>query len=89
MATKLYVGGLSHSTTSETLRGHFESCGTVVSSAVITDRETGQSRGFGFIEMSNQTEADAAISKLDQKEFDGKSLTVNVAKPRGDHGSRR
>jgi RNA recognition motif-containing protein len=80
MGSKLYVGGLSYSTTSEDLRTHFEQCGRVVSAAVVTERDTAQSRGFGFVEMSTDAEAESAIAALNQKELDGKSLTVNIAR---------
>ena len=80
MASKLYVGGLNYSTTSDQLRDHFAQCGTVVSAAVVTERESAQSRGFGFVEMSSDVEAQAAIAQLNQQPLDGKSLTVNVAK---------
>jgi RNA recognition motif-containing protein len=79
MASKLYVGGLSYSTTSASLRDHFARCGTVVSATVVTDRITGQSRGFGFVEMSSQAEAQAAISKLDGQTFEGRRLKVSMA----------
>ena len=79
MATKLFVGGLSYSTTSESLREYFAQCGTVESATVITDRATGQSRGFGFVEMANEADAQSAISKLNDKPFEGRRLTVNVA----------
>ena len=82
MGSKLYVGGLSYSTTSDGLRAHFEQCGTVVSAAVVTERDTAQSRGFGFVEMSSDAEAEGAIAKLNQQPLDGKPLTVNVAKSR-------
>jgi RNA recognition motif-containing protein len=80
MAAKLYVGGLSYTTTSESLREYFAQCGTVESATVITDRFTGQSRGFGFVEMSSQAEAQEAIAKLHDHPFEGRTLTVNVAK---------
>ena len=83
MATKLFVGGLSYSTTSESLREYFAQCGTVESATVITDRATGQSRGFGFVEMATEAEGQAAISKLNDKPFEGRRLTVNVANPQG------
>jgi len=83
MASKLYVGGLSYSTTSESLREYFAQCGTVESATVVTDRFSGQSRGFGFVEMSTQAEAQAAISKLHDQPFEGRKLTVNVAKSAG------
>ena len=81
MAVKLYVGGLSYSTTSEALREHFVQCGTVESATVITDRYSGQSRGFGFVEMSSSNEAQKAIESLNGTELDGRTLTVNEAKP--------
>jgi cold-inducible RNA-binding protein len=82
MAAKLYVGGLSYSTTSETLREYFAQCGTVESASVVTDKFSGQSRGFGFVEMSTAEEAQRAISELNGKELDGRKLTVNVSNPR-------
>jgi len=88
MASKLYVGGLAYSTTSEGLGAHFKPYGTVVSATVVTDRGTSQSRGFGFVELSNDTEAQAAISALDQKPLDGRDLTVNMAKARTERPSR-
>jgi RNA recognition motif-containing protein len=81
MASKLYVGGLSYSTTSESLRQYFAQCGTVVSAQVISDRFSGDSRGFGFVEMSTNAEAQAAIAKLDGQPFEGRRLKVNVANP--------
>ena len=81
MASKLYVGGLSYSTTSESLREYFAQCGTVESATVITDRFSGQSRGFGFVEMATEAEAQAAIAKLNDQQFEGRRLTVNVANP--------
>jgi RNA recognition motif-containing protein len=89
MASKLYVGGLSYSTTSESLRQHFAQCGTVESASVITDRMSGNSRGFGFVEMSTDAEAQAAIAKLNEREFEGRKLTVNVAKAPGSGGGAR
>src|SRR5713226_3631160 len=89
MASKLYVGGLSYSTTSETLRQYFAQCGTVESAAVITDRMSGDSRGFGFVEMSTDAEAQAAIGKLNEQPFEGRKLTVNVAKAPGTGGGAR
>ena len=83
MASKLYVGGMSYSTTSESLRQHFAQCGTVESATVITDRISGDSRGFGFVEMSTEAEAQAAIQKLNDQSFEGRKLMVNVAKAPG------
>jgi len=82
MASKLYVGGLSYSTTSETLREYFAQCGTVESASVITDKFSGQSRGFGFVEMATAEEAQRAISELNGKDLDGRKITVNVSNPR-------
>lgn len=81
MASKLYVGGLSFSTTSESLREYFAQCGTVVSAAVVTDRFSGESRGFGFVEMSTEAEAKAAIGRLDGQPFEGRRLKVDLARP--------
>jgi RNA recognition motif-containing protein len=83
MASKLFVGGLPYSTTSEDLRGHFAQCGTVVSATVIADRVTGQSRGFGFVEMSTETEAQGTIAKLNGQPLQGRRFTVNVANQSG------
>ena len=81
MASKLFVGGLSYSTTSQALRDHFAQYGTVESATVVTDRFTGESRGFGFVEMSTEAEAKAAMAALDGQLLDGRRLTVNMAKP--------
>ncbi|MHB8972963.1 MAG: RNA recognition motif domain-containing protein [Pirellulaceae bacterium] len=82
MSKNLYVGNLSFSVTSETLRTAFEEFGEVKSASVVTDRETGRSRGFGFVEMDNG--AEAAINGLNGKDLDGRELTVNEARPRTD-----
>jgi RNA recognition motif-containing protein len=84
MNKKLYVGGLPYSVTDEQLTELFEPHGTVESAKVITDRYTDRSRGFGFVEMSTQAEAEAAIAALNGTELEGRSLTVNVSKPRED-----
>lgn len=81
MAVKLYVGGLSYSTSVEELRRAFEGIGTVVSANVIMDRMTGQSRGFGFVEMGSPEEAHAAISKLDGSTLGDRTIKVNEARP--------
>jgi RNA recognition motif-containing protein len=86
MATKLYVGNLSFRTTSEELRDAFAAVGTVESASVIEDRETGRSRGFAFVEMATPEEAAAAIEAFNGKDFGGRNLTVNEAKPRTDRG---
>lgn len=89
MATKLYVGNLSYSTTEQELSRLFGESGTVVSAQVITDRETGQPRGFGFVEMSTEEEAQAAIAANNGKNVGGRALAVNESRPReGGGGSR-
>jgi len=87
----IYVSNLSYSTESESLQQLFAEHGEVVSAKVITDRETGRSRGFGFVEMPNDEEGQKAIDKLNNTDFEGKTITVNVARPkeeRTDRGSR-
>src|SRR5919106_2982472 len=86
MATKLYVGNLSFRTTSEELKELFAQAGTVESVTVIEDRDTGRSRGFGFVEMATPEEAAAAIEQFNGKDLGGRNLTVNEAKPRTDRG---
>jgi RNA recognition motif-containing protein len=88
MATKLYVGNLSFKTTGDDLRNYFAQAGTVESASIIEDRETGRSRGFGFVEMATAEDAAAAIEQFNGKELDGRSLTVNEAKPKTDRGGR-
>ena len=78
MAVKLYVGGLSYSTTSEALREHFVQCGTVESATVITDRYSGQSRGFGFVEMATNEEAQKAVSMHNGQRLDGRTIKVEL-----------
>jgi len=82
MDVRLYVGNLSYSTTEDELRTLFAQAGTVASVAVIKDRDTGQSKGFGFVEMATQAEAQKAISQLNGKNFKDRALTVNLARPR-------
>lgn len=82
MSTKLYVGNLSFNSTEQDLEEVFGEIGTVESVNIIADRDTGRSRGFGFVEMSSAEEAQNAISELDGKEVDGRNLKVNEAKPR-------
>ncbi len=82
MASKLYVGNLNFQTQEQELRDLFAQHGEVLSSNVITDRDTGRSRGFGFVEMASEDEARAAERALDGQDFDGRQLKVNEAKPR-------
>ena len=82
MSMKLYVGNLSFSTSSQDLEQLFAQAGTVESASVVEDRETGRSRGFGFVEMASKEEGEAAISQFDGKEVGGRALKVNEAKPR-------
>ena len=86
MASKLYIGGLSYSTTSEGLREFFSQSGNVLSATVITDRFSGQSRGFGFVEMSTAEEAQNAISQLNGRELDGRRITVEISNPQARTG---
>ena len=88
MGTKLYVGNLSFRTTADELRDAFASVGTVESASVIEDRDTGRSRGFAFVEMATAEEAAQAIEQFNGKDFGGRNLTVNEAKPREDRGGR-
>lgn len=92
MATKLYVGGLSYSVNDDQLREMFEAIGKVDSAQVIVDRSSNQSKGFGFVEMGTEEEAQAAIKELNGKDVGGRPLTVNAARPREErprdaHGS--
>jgi len=86
MSTKLYVGNISFNTTNQDLIDLFSASGTVTSANVIEDRETGRSRGFGFVEMASKSEAEAAIAELNGKEVDGRALKVNEARAREDRG---
>ena len=81
MAKKLYVGGIAYETSDAALRDAFAQAGTVVSATIIMDKMTGRSKGFGFVEMSNDEEANAAIELWNGKELDGRKLTVNEARP--------
>ncbi len=88
MSKKLFVGSLAWGTTDETLQAHFATVGTVASAKVVTDRDTGRSRGFGFVEFDDDKEADAAIEKLNDSELDGRNITVNEARPKEDKPRR-
>jgi RNA recognition motif-containing protein len=88
MGKKLYVGNLSYSISSSDLQALFSAHGTVTSAEVINDRATGRSKGFGFVEMSSDAEAQAAINALNGQDHNGRALTVNEAKPREDRGGR-
>ena len=86
MSMKLYVGNLAFSTSSQDLQELFAAAGTVESASVVEDRDTGRSRGFGFVEMSTKEEGAAAIQKFSGHELGGRALNVNEAKPREDRG---
>jgi RNA recognition motif-containing protein len=86
MSMKLYVGNLSFQTSSEELQQLFAQAGTVESASVVEDRDTGRSRGFGFVEMSSKEEGEAAIAQFNGKEVNGRALNVNEAKPRENRG---
>jgi len=89
MAVKLFVGGLSFSTTTDRLRETFAAVGAVESAAVVTDRDTGRSRGFGFVEMATPEEAEQAVSRLNGSSLDGRTIQVEKAKSPGAGGDRR
>ncbi|MEK7662486.1 MAG: RNA-binding protein [Patescibacteria group bacterium] len=81
MAKKLYVGGLPYSSTDDSLKGAFSQAGTVESAVIIMDKMTGRSKGFGFVEMATDAEAEAAINMWNGKDFEGRTITVNEARP--------
>jgi RNA recognition motif-containing protein len=87
MESKLYVGNLSYSTTEDDLRTLFAEAGTVSSVALIKDRDSGQSKGFAFVEMSNQVEAEKAISMFNGRMIGEREIKVNLARPREDRGA--
>lgn len=89
MAKKLYVGGIPYSTTEDDLKAVFAEIGEVTSSAIIIDKMTGRSKGFGFIEMANDADADKAIEEMNGKDFQGRTLTVNEARPLEERAPRR
>lgn len=88
MANKLYVGNLSYRTEQESLRSLFTQFGEVVSATILSDRDTGQSRGFGFVEMADQNAANAAVQGLNGSEFEGRTLKVNEARERTNRDDR-
>ncbi|MBI4812145.1 RNA-binding protein [Candidatus Falkowbacteria bacterium] len=89
MAKKLYVGGLSYTTTEETLKDAFSQVGSVETATIILDKMSGRSKGFGFVEMSTDADAQKAIEALNGKELDGRTLTVNEARPMTERPPRR
>lgn len=89
MSTKLFVGGLAYSMSSDDLREAFAGVGTVVSATVITDRETNRSKGFGFVEMETEEEAQKAISELHDTEVQGRKIAVSEARPKEQREPRR
>ena len=88
MSMKLYVGNLAFQTSSDELRRLFAQAGTVESASVVEDRDTGRSRGFGFVEMASKEEGNAAIQRFNGQDLNGRALNVNEAKPREDRGNR-
>lgn len=84
MSQKLFVGNLSYSTTDDSMRNMFAQAGNVVSATVLSDRMTGRSRGFGFVEMGSDAEAQKAIEMFDGQDLDGRQIKVNVARPKED-----
>ncbi len=88
MTKRLFVGGIPHSFTDAQLQEMFSKFGTVVSAKVITDRDTGQGKGFGFVEMETEEQANAAIEKLNGTELEGRKIAVNVARPREERPAR-
>jgi RNA recognition motif-containing protein len=83
----IFVGNLSFGTTEDTVRSMFEAYGAVDRVSIVTDRDTGQARGFGFVEMSNNAEADRAIAELNGRDIDGRTLNINEARPKTDRPS--
>ena len=88
MSKKLYVGSISYNTTEDALKAAFEEAGTVESAMIITDKMSGRSKGFGFVEMSSEEEAQKAIDMFNGKELDGRKIIVNEARPMADRPAR-
>ena len=86
---KLYVGGIPYRSTEDDMKKAFSEAGNVVSASIISDRMTGRSRGFGFVEMASEAEAKAAVERLGGKDFDGRTLSVSFARPQGERPPRR
>ena len=84
----LFIGSLAYATTDDTLKAHFEQIGEVTSARVITDRDSGRSKGFGFVEMANEADNQKAIDQLDGKELDGRAISVGLARPKEDRPKR-
>ena len=89
MAKKLYVGGIPYSTTEDDLKSVFGEIGAVTSATIIIDKMTGRSKGFGFVEMANDADADKAVTEMNGKDFQGRTLTVNEARPLEERAPRR
>ena len=87
MTNKLFVGGIDYNVTDSQLEAHFATIGKVLSAKIIVDKYTGQGKGFGFVEMETQEAADAAIAAMDGKDFEGRTIVVNVARPKEDRPS--
>lgn len=88
MSQNLFIGSLAYATTDDSLKAFFETVGEVVSARVVTDRETGRSRGFGFVEFADEASNQKAIDELNGKELDGRTITVNLARPKEDRPHR-
>lgn len=86
MGTRLFVGNLSFKSTEDDVRGLFQAAGEVKDCHLVTDRDTGRPRGFGFVEMTTQAEADKAVSMFNEKDFQGRALSVSEARPRNEGG---
>jgi len=84
----LFIGSLAYATTDDTLKAHFEQIGEVTSARVITDRDSGRSKGFGFVEMANEADNQKSIDQLDGKELDGRAISVGLARPKEDRPRR-
>ncbi len=89
MNNKVFVGSISFKTDNEGLAAHFAQAGTVTSATILMDKMTGKSKGYGFVEFSTEAEAQAAVDKLNQSDLDGRTLFVDLARPKTDNGPRR